>query len=131
MLVIESFAFFNLSTPELRKTIDFYTMLLDFDVLQESPDRAVLSFENIKIKLYQSALVENETDDPEEEQEQLTDNSVPVMSFLMDIDDFTDALQVIEDNQIEFVSGPDTIQNGESFLIRDPGNNLIEFFYQE
>ena len=130
MLVIESFAFFNLSTPELRKTIDFYTALLDFDVLQESPDRAVLSFENIKIKLYQSSPLDNETDNPEE-QKQVADNSVPVMSFLMDVDDFTDALQVIENQQIEFVAGPDTIQNGESFLIRDPGHNLIEFFYQE
>ncbi len=119
MIVIESFAFLNLPSTDIRKTIEFYSGFLDFDVLQEGPESAVLSFENIKVRFLQ---IQGAMEFP---------SDMPILSFLMDTDDFTDALQILEENNIDILSGPDPISKGEAFLVKDPSNNIVEFFYQE
>ncbi len=118
MLVIESLEFVNIAVTELEETIDFYTMFFDFDLIEKNDDFALLSFEQIKLKL-----------NKKEKDSQKSENTLPIFSFRMDVDDFTDALQEIDQNKIPIVSGPEGTKTGEFVHILDPGGNLIELFY--
>ena len=91
-------------------------MFLDFEVDEETDKGAVLVFDNLTLRLFIS-----ESPAP----------SYPIATFLLDVDDFTDALQEIEDQSIVIAKGPYEIQGGEAVIIGDPGGNLIELFYRE
>jgi predicted enzyme related to lactoylglutathione lyase len=58
-------------------------------------------------------------------------SNFPIFSFILDIDDFTEALQEIEANGIKIIAGPNEISGGENVLIADPAGNTIELYYQE
>ena len=117
MIVIEAFHHINLPAVNLEKSKEFYTMFLDFELVSESPGKANIVFDSINLFL----------------DEKLTEplSSHPVFSFIMDIDDFTDALQEIEESSIEIVSGPSEIPGGECVTLKDPSGNLLELFYKE
>ena len=121
MVVIESLEHINIPSDDLKKSIEFYTLFLDFEILEETQDHVLLAFDNLNLKIIssQSKL---------QSSEQL---NLPFLSFIMDVDDFTDAIQQVEEENIPIVSGPDEKGSGEAVLIQDPGGNLIEFFYKE
>ncbi len=79
-----------------------------------------MTLDPIKVKLVQVDKVEN----------QLSGSLTPVLSFVMDVDDFTEAISEIEDKGIKIVKGPESAGKGESLVFKDPDNNLIEIFYQ-
>ncbi len=56
---------------------------------------------------------------------------VPVLSFRLDVDDFSDAITELERKKIHIVEGPITTSKGESLLFQDPSGNLIELYYEE
>ena len=118
MIIIESLQNINVRTTNLEKSIEFYTMFLDFELISQEEETALVSFDNLTIKLKQ---VENIAES----------DLFPLFSFIMDVDDFTDALQEIEESGYEIAAGPSEIQGGENILIKDPGGNIVELYYQD
>ena len=116
MLVVESLEYINIATQDINRSVEFYNLFFDFDIVEKSENLAILNFDQINIKIHK---VQN------------TPSVLPLFSFIMDIDDFTDALQEIEKNKIKIVSGPKAIKDGEAVSILDPGSNIIELFYKE
>ena len=120
MVIVESLEYINICTGDLKKSIEFYTLFLDFEIIEETESYAIVAFDEIKLKIINRE-VKN------------SDNKTPLFSFVLDVDDFTDAIQSVEEEKITIVSGPDDFESGagESLIIQDPGGNLIEFFYRE
>lgn len=116
MVIIETLSHINMPAKNLQKAVEFYTQFLDFEVVEESSTHALVAFDNLNLKL-DTAL------EPYAK--------VPVLSFLLDVDDFTEALQEIEENNVEIAKGPFEIEGGESVYVVDPGGNLIELYYRE
>lgn len=117
MIIIESFSHLNLPTQNLQKSVDFYTQFLDFETVEQNADSALLTFDSLNIRLKQGG-------------DSIT-SKTPLISFIMDIDDFTEALQELDENEINVVKGPFEITGGESVYIQDPGGNLLELYYRE
>lgn len=116
MVIIETLSHINMPAKNLQKAVEFYTQFLDFEVVEESANSAIVSFDNLHLKL-DSGLEAYA--------------KVPVLSFLLDVDDFTEALQEIEENNIEIAKGPFEIEGGESVYVVDPSGNLVELYYRE
>jgi predicted enzyme related to lactoylglutathione lyase len=116
MVIIETLSHINIPAKNLQKAVEFYTQFLDFEIVEESPTHALVSFDNLHLKL-DSAL------EPFAK--------VPVLSFLLDVDDFTEALQEVEQNSVEIAKGPFEIEGGESVQLVDPSGNLVELYYRE
>ena len=117
MIVVEGLHHINIPATDLAKSVEFYSMFLDFERLEESEKSAKLQFDNLTINLNTEIEAINET--------------YPVFSFILDVDDFTDALQEIESRGIEVASGPTETEKGEKVVIKDPSSNLLELFYVE
>jgi len=119
MIVIESLNHINIPAQDIQKAVEFYTLYLDFEEVEVKEKEAILSFDDkISIRIFL-------------EKDHKPSGIYPLFSFILDIDDFTDALQVIEQNKIKIVSGPNENKKGESLIISDPSGNNIEFFYEE
>ncbi len=118
MIIVEKLHHVNIYTHDLEKSIEFYTNLFDFELTTSGDENAVVIFDSISIQL------NLDTDD-------ISKQSYPILSFILDEDDFTDAIQELEENKVEIVQGPDKTENGEMLLIKDPGNNILEIYYQE
>jgi len=119
MIVIESLSYLNLPTDDIEKSIEFYTNLLDFEVVESDEEQAVLSFDdNINIRLLKGGKA-------------VSSEAIPAFSFLLDMDDFTDALQEIENSGIKIVAGPKEVKGGENLIIADPSGNVLELYYTE
>ena len=116
MLVVESLEYVNIATQNLDRSVEFYNLFFDFDIIEHKDNVAILSFDQTKIKIHKT---------------NGSVSSLPVLSFIMDVDDFTDALQEIEKNKIQIVVGPKSNKEGEFVHILDPGSNIIELYYQE
>ncbi len=115
MIVIEELKHLNVPTSNIEESVNFYTMFFDFDEISKEDDSAEISFENIRFRLFKT--------------DKALPTSFPLISFSMDIDDFTDALQFIEKERIKIVSGPVEIASGEKLIIADPSGNLLELYY--
>ncbi|MES0491778.1 MAG: VOC family protein [Leptospirales bacterium] len=119
MIVIEALDHINIAAKDLEKSIEFYTVFLDFECVESNENEATITFdEQLKIKLVKS---ETASTNPE----------YPALSFILDIDDFTEGLQVLETNEIAILSGPIETENGENVIISDPAGNAIELYYVE
>lgn len=121
MVVLEALQSINVSSKDLKVSQEFYTNFLDFEVVgetlikAETSDSILLNFQNIQILLFQS--------------EEPYTNKSPFLSFILDIDDFTDAIQEIENKNVPIVDGPKILNSGETIHISDPSGNVIEFYY--
>ena len=51
------------------------------------------------------------------------------MSFIVDEDDFEDAVDELNEKKIPIVSGPENIRKGQSVVFLDPDGNQIELCY--
>lgn len=116
MVIIETLSHINIPAKNLQKTVEFYTQFLDFEILEETPTSALVGFDSLNLKLDSS--LEGYA-------------KIPVLSFLLDVDDFTEALQEVEQNSVEIAKGPFEIAGGESVHLVDPSGNLIELYYRE
>jgi catechol-2,3-dioxygenase len=119
MIVIESLNHINLPAHDLEKSVEFYSMLLDFEEVASDEKSVTISFDdklNIRLIKTEGAVL---------------NSNFPIFSFIMDIDDFTEALQEIETGNITIISGPNEIEGGENLLIADPAGNTIELYYEE
>ncbi|MBS0618428.1 MAG: VOC family protein [Spirochaetes bacterium] len=116
MVIIETLSHINMPAKSLQKAVEFYTQFLDFEVVEESNTTALIAFDNLHLKLDTALEVYAK---------------VPVLSFLLDVDDFTEALQEVEENHVEIAKGPFEIEGGESIHLIDPSGNLVELYYRE
>ncbi len=121
MIIVEGIDHVSIAVTNLAASAKFYSDLFDFEVVDDSNSKfTIMTLDPIKVKLVQVEKVEN----------QLSGSLTPVLSFVMDVDDFTEAISEIEDKGIKIVKGPESAGKGESLVFKDPDNNLIEIFYQ-
>ena len=119
MIITETIEYVNLPVKELQRATDFYINLFDFELLEKNDDLqfAILSYNDTKIRLIKREDVEY--------------GEFPVLSFCIDIDDFSEAIDELEEKEIEIVKGPEVTEDGgEIVYIRDTAGNLLELFYK-
>lgn len=116
MVIIETLSHINMPAKNLQKAVEFYTQFLDFEIVEESDKYALVGFDNLHLKL--DTTLEAYA-------------KVPVLSFLLDVDDFTEALQEVEQSNVEIAKGPFEIEGGESVHLVDPSGNIVELYYRE
>jgi predicted enzyme related to lactoylglutathione lyase len=121
MIIVEGVNHINLAVTDLKAAVKFYSDLFDFEVIDDShKGYVVMSLDPIKVKLIKVDKVEN----------QLTGLKHPTISFILDVDDFTEAITEIEEKELQIVRGPEATEGGgETLIFKDPDNNLIEIFY--
>ena len=121
MIIVEGIDHVNIPVTDIEKSVAFYSDIFDFEVVDEGNDTSVvMSLDPIKIKLQKFPEVKNP----------LTEMNLPTLSFILDIDDFTEAISELETKDIKIVKGPESITDGESLTFGDPDDNLIELFYK-
>ena len=120
-MLIEGLHHISLASSDIKKTLKFYTDLFDFEVLEETSQHAIIKLEPWGIRFNHIAGFKSQIKNPGETS----------LSFILDVDDFTDAINELETKKIEIIKGPLAIESGESLLIADPDGHLIELFYQE
>ncbi len=119
MIVIEGINYIGLTVSDLEVSTKFYRDLFDFDVVDKmsGAGQAFLRMGEMLIALN------------EEEGFKSPENSGYAISFFVDEEDFDDALEELEDNEINIVHGPENIRNGQTVVFIDPDGNKIELSY--
>ena len=119
MIIVEGIDHINIPVTDLERSKNFYSDIFDFEVTEETEDFVMMSLDPFKIRLVKFSEVKS----------QLTESNLPVMSFILDIDDFTEAISELETKTVKILKGPEGITGGESLTMSDPDENLIELFY--
>ncbi|MDX1959076.1 MAG: VOC family protein [Leptospiraceae bacterium] len=118
MIIVEGINHISLPVTNLKASTQFYSDLFDFEVIDDSSKEYVyMTFDPIQVKLIKVDKLEQTY-------------KFPVVSFAMDVDDFTEAIEEIEEKGIKIEKGPESTDTGESIVIKDPDGNLIELYYQ-
>jgi catechol 2,3-dioxygenase-like lactoylglutathione lyase family enzyme len=117
MIVIESINYIGLTVSNLENSIKFYKDLFDFEVIENSAKQAIIREGEIIISLYEVENFKN----PE--------NSKNRVNFILDEDDFEDAVDELKGKNIPIVFGPENIRKGQSIVFLDPDANQIEISY--
>ncbi len=121
MILVEGLHHISIGSSNLKRSVAFYRDLLDFEVVEEEPKHALVRLDPITLRLN---LIDGY-------KARVTNPGETSLSFILDVDDFTDAIQDLESKEVEIIKGPIPIEGGESLLIGDPDGNLIELFYNE
>jgi len=121
MIIVEGIEYISIPVTNPEASADFYADLFDFEVIGDTSGNTV----RLVLDPYQLQLVKlPSTENP------VSTAQIPAISFAMDVDDFTEAINEIESKEISIVRGPEANgKGGESLLFADPDNNLIEIFY--
>ena len=121
MIVIEGINHIGITVSNLEKSINFYKELFDFDGIDKhsTPGVAFLKVADIIISLYELPGYKNPAD------------SKSRVSFVVDEEDFEDALDELEEMKIAIVYGPENIRNGKIVIFADPDGNQIELSYPQ
>lgn len=119
MIVIESINHVAITVSNLEKSIQFYRDMFDFEVVEKynTSGQAFLRMGEILLSLN------------EEEGYTCPDESKNCISFYVDEEDFDDAIDEINELEIEIVSGPENKRYGRSLVFLDPDGNRIELSY--
>jgi predicted enzyme related to lactoylglutathione lyase len=117
MIVIESINYVGLTVSNLENSIKFYKELFDFEVVENNAQQAFIREGEIIICL-------NEVENYKQPEE-----SKSKVCFILDEDDFDDAVDEINDKNLTIVSGPENIRKGQNIVILDPDGNQIELCY--
>jgi catechol 2,3-dioxygenase-like lactoylglutathione lyase family enzyme len=117
MIVIESISHLGLTVSNLENSIKFYRDLFDFEVIENNSNQALIKEGEIIISLNEA------------EKYKTQENSKNRVSFIVDEDDFEDAVDELNAKKIPIVSGPENIRKGQSVVFLDPDGNQIELCY--
>jgi catechol 2,3-dioxygenase-like lactoylglutathione lyase family enzyme len=119
MIVIESINHIGVTVSNLEESIKFYKELFDFDMIDKvsGPGLAFMRVADITIGLYESQGYKS------------SDNSKSRISFYVDEEDFEDAVDEIQERDLEIVFGPENIRKGKTVVFLDPDGNQIELSY--
>ena len=121
MILLEGLHHISLGSSDLKRSIQFYTKILEFELEEETDHYALLHLEPVTIRLNFIAGFKSKIEHP----------GAGSLAFILDVDDFTDAITQLEEKNIEILKGPVMIEGGETILIADPDGNFIELFYTE
>jgi len=114
MIIIETIDHISLSVSDIEKSIEFYRENFGFDLTEHasgSPE-AFLQVADIKLRLFR-------------EESGKVAKTGGYVAFYVDEEDFEDAIDEIEDSELEIISGPENIRNGKKVVISDPDGNKI------
>lgn len=114
MIIVEGIGYISIPVTELDASIDFYTDTFDFELESKKANEAYLVLDSFRIRLLQV---------------EAANRNLPVLSFVMDVDDFTEAISELEEKNVKIVRGPESTDSGESLTLADPSQNLIEIYY--
>lgn len=117
MIIVEGLDHVNIPVSNLDTSKEFYSDLFDFEVEEEDGNAVVMGLDSHKLRL-----IKVDSVDP---------LPFPMVSFIMDIDDFTEAISEMESKEIQIVIGPEGNSKGEYLVFTDPDGNQIEIFYQQ
>jgi catechol 2,3-dioxygenase-like lactoylglutathione lyase family enzyme len=119
MIVIESINHIGVTVSNLEESVKFYKELFDFDVIDKAsgPGLTFLRVTDITLGLYEVPGFKN----PETAKGRI--------SFYVDEEDFEDAVDEIQEREIEIVFGPENIRKGKTVVFLDPDGNQIELSY--
>jgi catechol 2,3-dioxygenase-like lactoylglutathione lyase family enzyme len=117
MIVIESINYLGLTVSNIENSIKFYKELFDFEVIDNSGKQAIIREGDIILSLYE---VENYKSQ---------ESSKNRVSFILDEDDFEDAVDELKEKNIPIIFGPENIRKGQSVVFLDPDANQIEICY--
>ncbi|MBX7058030.1 MAG: VOC family protein [Leptospirales bacterium] len=121
MILLEGLHHISLGSSDLDRAIAFYQDVLDFDLAERSDKFALLHLDPFYVRLNLISGYRAAVKNPGETS----------LAFILDVDDFTNAIAELEEKSIEIIKGPIAIDGGESLLISDPDGHLIELFYNE
>lgn len=121
MVLLEGLHHISLGTADLQKATEFYREILEFEVQEEADTHVILHLDPVSIRLNFIEGYQASANSPAEAS----------VAFILDVDDFTNAISDLEEAGIDIVEGPLAIENGESLLIQDPDGHFLELFYQE
>lgn len=115
MIIIENLNSLSISVSDLDDSISFYKDIFGFDIIerQSGSDEAIMQMGEIILRLCQVADL---SDDLRKEN---------YFTFYVDEEDFDDALEEIEENELEIVYGPENLRNGRQIIICDPDGNRM------
>jgi catechol 2,3-dioxygenase-like lactoylglutathione lyase family enzyme len=120
MIIVEGIDYVTLPVAKLETSIEFYSDLFDFELIEKKDGQyALITLDSYKIRLLQVSKFQNP----------FYDLQIPTISFLMDVDDFTEAISEIEEKKIAILKGPEANDKGEYLIFSDPDKNLIEISY--
>jgi len=119
MIIIESINHIGLTVSNLEDSMSFYKELFDFEVVEKISNSG-----QVFMKMGDMLIALNEV-----EGYQCHEDSDYSISFFVDEEDFEDALDELDELEIEIVSGPENIRNGQSVIFLDPDANRIELAY--
>ncbi|MCP4138356.1 MAG: hypothetical protein GY754_45765 [bacterium] len=119
MIVIDSMNHIGITVSNLEESVKFYKELFDFEVAEKisNSNQALMKMGDILIALY------------EVEGYKCPENSETLVSFFVDEEDFEDALDELEEAELQIVYGPENIRNGQTVIFLDLDDNKIELAY--
>ena len=122
MIIIERLQEISFAVSNLENSISFYKDIFGFDIVewQGGSKEVRMQMGDINLRLCE---VENYS---------VAEESENYLTFYVDDDDFDDAVDEIEENEIAIVFGPDNIRNGSDntkngrkVVILDPDGNRL------
>ena len=119
MIVIESINHIGITVSNLEESVKFYRDLFDFDLIDKAsaPGLAFMRVADISIGLYESPGFKN------------SDASKHRIAFYVDEEDFEDAIDELNEREIQITFGPENIRKGKTVVFLDPEGNQIELSY--
>lgn len=117
MIIVEGLDHVNIPVTNLEASKVFYSELFDFEVEEEDAEAVVMGLDSHRLRLVKVS--------------DCSPLPFPVVSFIMDVDDFTEAITEMEEKEISIVKGPEGSSKGEYLIFADPDKNQIEIFYQQ
>ena len=112
MIIIENIDHISLAVSDIEASIEFYRENFGFDLIEHvsgSPE-AVLQVGEIRLRLISGDKGEK---------------GAGYVAFYVDEEDFEDALEEVDEAELEVVSGPESIKGGKRIIIADPDGNRI------
>jgi catechol 2,3-dioxygenase-like lactoylglutathione lyase family enzyme len=119
MIVIESINHIGITVSNLEESVKFYRDLFDFDTIDKasSPGLTFMRVADITIGLYEEPGYKNSSE------------SRARISFYVDEEDFEDAVEELEERNLQIVYGPENLRKGQTVVFLDPDGNQIELSY--
>ncbi|EPG64749.1 VOC family protein [Leptospira wolffii] len=122
MIIVEGIDYIVIPTGDLSASVKFYSELFDFEPVEEKGgDFAIIGLDSVNLKLLNTNGVKGA----------LSEAKSPVLSFVLDVDDFTEAIVELESKAVQIVRGPEARDGGEFLHFLDPSGNILEINYKE
>ncbi len=119
MIVIECVNHIGITVSNLEESVKFYRDIFDFEVIDKAsaPGLTFMRVADITIGLYEAPGYKS------------SENSKSRISFYVDEEDFEDAVEELEERNLQIAYGPENLRKGQTVVFLDPDGNQIELSY--